>query len=614
MPFDAHANLAGSLVVVAPSPDTSGTTLEVVAGEGALFPAVPFNCTVMPANTMPTQANAEIVRVTNITGDVFTITRAQEGTTAKPIAIGYFIANSITVKDITDIEDAVNTIEGGYVTSVAGTTGQVLVNGGVGPEVGAVTLSLDSALTGINSVTSATGQALTLATLDSNANVVIAPHGTGYVVVNKNSALGPSPVFEGFQIVGKDSTQTAVQIETFAQQSRFITRRANGTAASPSALAANDSIAVFQGTGYGTSAYSTARAGIGISADEAWSNTVNGMRLGCTVVLNGSTTGYESLRLDGTGRTLIGMGGTKSVAAWGTFGTVASFNANSAGTGLTYTDSSSSGPVATATAISLAVPTFAASSATTFTDAANLYIAGDVGAGTNVTLTNSYGLWNVGKTRLDGALQLSSTNTAGLQIYNTTDRVTNYERLEEVWSGNVAIIRNVSGGSGSARSLKIGSLASGVNPAITFNVFDTAANIRFNGGRLDVAQVFALFAPGTQTVTSGSSVGVSIMPSYNPASGNPNFTDLLINRTEGATMGGGAQLLIDAQMGGTSQFKVTNAGVLTVTGSLNTGTPSGGTSGAWKLGVRVAATVALDTTQYIELDVGGTLYKLGVVA
>lgn len=47
--------------------------------------------------------------------------------------------------------------------------------------------------------------------------------------------------------------------------------------------------------------------------------------------------------------------------------------------------------------------------------------------------------------------------------------------------------------------------------------------------------------------------------------------------------------------------------------SLKTAAPTGGTSGTWKLGVRVAATTALDTTQYVEVDIGGTLYKLAVV-
>jgi hypothetical protein len=49
-------------------------------------------------------------------------------------------------------------------------------------------------------------------------------------------------------------------------------------------------------------------------------------------------------------------------------------------------------------------------------------------------------------------------------------------------------------------------------------------------------------------------------------------------------------------------------------GSVTTSTPNGGTAGAWKFGIRVEAVSALDTTQYIELDVGGTLYKLALIA
>lgn len=135
MPFDPHANLASSLVTIAPSPDTSGTTLTVSAGQGALFPnpsPIPFNCTVVPWNTFPTQANSEIVRVTAIVGDTFTIIRAQEGTTAKPIAAGWLIANSITAKVITDIEAA--TGGGSGVTSVSGLA-PIVSSGGTTPEI-----------------------------------------------------------------------------------------------------------------------------------------------------------------------------------------------------------------------------------------------------------------------------------------------------------------------------------------------------------------------------------------------------------------------------------------------------------------------------------------------
>jgi hypothetical protein len=63
----------------------------------------------------------------------------------------------------------------------------------------------------------------------------------------------------------------------------------------------------------------------------------------------------------------------------------------------------------------------------------------------------------------------------------------------------------------------------------------------------------------------------------------------------------------------TSQFLLTSAGNVAVAGSIQTGTPTGGTTGAWKLGSRVAATVVVNTTEYIEVDIGGTLYKLATV-
>lgn len=136
MPFDPHSNLASSLVTIPPSPEASGTTLTVAAGQGALFPnpsPTPFNCTVSPFNTFPTQANSEIVRVTAIVGDTFTIMRAQEGTTAKPIAAGWLIANSITAKTLTDIEAATGG-GGSGVSSVSGLA-PVVSSGGTTPEI-----------------------------------------------------------------------------------------------------------------------------------------------------------------------------------------------------------------------------------------------------------------------------------------------------------------------------------------------------------------------------------------------------------------------------------------------------------------------------------------------
>lgn len=108
MSFDAHANFAVSLVATAPSPALSGTTLSITPADASLFPAAPFNVVVWPADAQALKSNAEIVRVTNKgTGANWTITREQEGTTAKAIAVGYLVAIAATAKLWEDIEAGV---------------------------------------------------------------------------------------------------------------------------------------------------------------------------------------------------------------------------------------------------------------------------------------------------------------------------------------------------------------------------------------------------------------------------------------------------------------------------------------------------------------------------
>jgi hypothetical protein len=57
-----------------------------------------------------------------------------------------------------------------------------------------------------------------------------------------------------------------------------------------------------------------------------------------------------------------------------------------------------------------------------------------------------------------------STST-GIAAYNTSDQVTNYERVREYWSGNVYNINTESGGSGTVRPITIGSILSVNNPS-----------------------------------------------------------------------------------------------------------------------------------------------------
>lgn len=101
---DAHKNFAYSTIAVAPSPASSGTSLQVQGGDGARFATPPFNAIVCPAGLQPLPSNAEIVRVTGIATDTFTIVRTQEGTSARTIVVGDQIYAGPTAKSFTDIE------------------------------------------------------------------------------------------------------------------------------------------------------------------------------------------------------------------------------------------------------------------------------------------------------------------------------------------------------------------------------------------------------------------------------------------------------------------------------------------------------------------------------
>lgn len=89
-------NFAITTIATAPSPSTTGTTLTVEASAGVIFPIPPFNVTIWPVGEIPLNENAEIVKVTNITGDVFTITRQQEATNARSVQVGDQVAATIT--------------------------------------------------------------------------------------------------------------------------------------------------------------------------------------------------------------------------------------------------------------------------------------------------------------------------------------------------------------------------------------------------------------------------------------------------------------------------------------------------------------------------------------
>jgi len=101
--MDSYKNFAYGTVATAPSPATSGTSLSLQTGQGARFPSVPFDVVAAPPNVVPTSANSEILRVTQVSSDEFTITRTQAGTTAKEIGTDWAIYQSITERTLGEL-------------------------------------------------------------------------------------------------------------------------------------------------------------------------------------------------------------------------------------------------------------------------------------------------------------------------------------------------------------------------------------------------------------------------------------------------------------------------------------------------------------------------------
>jgi len=98
-------NVKNNAISALASAITSGaTSLTVVSGEGSKFPSSNFNITI----------DDEILNCSSRSGDVLTVSRAQEDTTASAHAVGSFVSLNLTAKQITDLNTAVNTIENSF--------------------------------------------------------------------------------------------------------------------------------------------------------------------------------------------------------------------------------------------------------------------------------------------------------------------------------------------------------------------------------------------------------------------------------------------------------------------------------------------------------------------
>ena len=93
---NATTTLASSITNVA-------TSLTVASGKGALFPTITGTDYTMCTLQNTAGTTTEIVKVTALSGDVFTIVRAQEGTTASAFASGDKFELRVTAGEMTNL-------------------------------------------------------------------------------------------------------------------------------------------------------------------------------------------------------------------------------------------------------------------------------------------------------------------------------------------------------------------------------------------------------------------------------------------------------------------------------------------------------------------------------
>lgn len=113
--MDSSKNFAKSNVST--GYDSSATTIVLVTGGGAKMPSVPFNAVWWDSSVYADPAddpNVEVIRVTNISTDTLTITRAQESTSAanhNTSGHTYKVIAPLTSKFVTDLSSALKPFE-----------------------------------------------------------------------------------------------------------------------------------------------------------------------------------------------------------------------------------------------------------------------------------------------------------------------------------------------------------------------------------------------------------------------------------------------------------------------------------------------------------------------
>jgi hypothetical protein len=199
----------------------------------------------------------------------------------------------------------------------------------------------------------------------------------------------------------------------------------------------------------------------------------------------------------------------------------------------------------------------------------------------------------------------------GFQVFYTAD-LTNYQKLTASYesSSGYASVGTRTSGSGGAAVLNLFSQLGGGSGSFSRISLDRSTAPFFVHGLYDAAFAGSAASSGTtgnwfqvgvgtSTATSGTVVRLAVTGTYNHASGTADATDILVNRTQTAVQAGTTQRLLDLQVGGVTQFNVSNTGTVSLNGVMVYSTDT--LSGAG------AVSVTKDSTRFTSTGVAQAL-------
>jgi len=434
-----------------------------------------------------------------------------------------------------------NIVAASGTTSTSNVTGAMVVTGGLGVSgninVGGPTAYHNitgNLLLGYGSVPSSD-----VTTLEVNQNSATPVYSTS--VVHVSAATGS---------LGK------VTLDSFGSQSYFLARRADGTAAAPSAVQAGESLGGFAARGYGATGYYIGTFGTGMlaSAAQNFTDTAQGTQLGFYTVPNNSNNAVLAMTISNLGNVIItstagssgiGQGALivngavsvqQSIYATSMYQGVNQVLSTSSGTGnLTISGNSVSlttyGPGATTAGSSTSIPVISidaygrVSGLTSSSISTSFTVSGtsgttSVGAGSTLNLAGTYGVTVAVGTEYANIATPQDLRTTAAPIFSgvtSSGNIVANSATTSTSTSTGAIVVSGAGGVGIGGNLYVGGTG----------IFGSSINYTPANAPIQVGYSINNYSQFTiQNANSGNNASTDIAAVANNGSDNDTYVDM----------------------------------------------------------------------------------------